>query len=154
MTDTDSPRPLAVRLAEAARDGAHEFVADVLAMLAASGSAGLPAAVARELIELCAHRFSEQSAAAGVEVAYGFIVENDQAEPVDVDTLPPGPRAALRALVATLNDDHSGRDIQLDLATRGSPKDVVTVLVHCLLWTIELSDVSAARPPQLSCYPG
>jgi hypothetical protein len=154
MTDTDSPRSLAVQLAEAAGDGAHEYVADLLAMLAASGSAELPAVVARELTALCARRFSEHRATAGAEVAYGFVVENDRAEPVDVDTLPPGPRAALRALVATLNDDHSGRDIQLDLATRGSPKEIVTVLVHCLVWTIELSDVSAAQPPQLSCYPG
>jgi hypothetical protein len=123
-------------------------------MLAAPGSARLPAVVASELIELCAGRFSEHRVAADPEIAYGFVVENERAEPVDVDTLPPGPRAALRALVATLNEDHSGRDIQLDLATRGGPKEIVTVLVHCLVWTIELSDVSAARPPQLSCYPG
>jgi aminopeptidase N len=154
MTHTDSPRSLAVRLADAARDGAHEYVADVLAMLAAPGSARLPAVLAHELIELCARRFSEHRVAADPEIAYGFVVENERAEPVDVDTLPPGPRAALRALVATLNDDDSGREIQLDLATRGSPKEIVTVLVHCLVWTIELSAVSAARPPQLSCYPG
>jgi hypothetical protein len=154
MTHTDPHHSLAVRLAEAAHDGAHGYVADVLGMLAASGSVDLAALVARELIDLCAHRFAEHRATAGAEIAYGFVVEDDGGDPVDVDTLPPGPRAALRALVAALNDDHGARDIQVDLATRGTSKEVVAVLIHCLVWTIELSDVPAAQPPQLSCYPG
>ncbi|WP_414937919.1 hypothetical protein [Amycolatopsis sp. cmx-11-51] len=152
MSDPTSHGLLATRLVEATKAGAHEYVAEVLSKLASSVSVELPAMVARELIDSCASVISRHRVCTDDRTLHSFIVENDCAESVDVDTLPPGPRAALRALVATLNGDESARDIQVGFATRGTPKEVVTVLIHCLIWTLELEDFSPAQAPQLSCY--
>ncbi|MEU3627847.1 hypothetical protein BS329_09160 [Amycolatopsis coloradensis] len=152
MSDPTLHGLVATRLVEATRVGAHEYVTDVLSKLAASGSAELPILVARELIDSCASVIVRHRMSTDDDVLYSFIVENERAESVDVDNLPPGPRAALRALVATLNGDESACDIQVALATRGTPEEAVTVLIHCLMWTLELKNFSPDRCPRLSCY--
>jgi hypothetical protein len=40
----------------------------------------------------------------------------------------------------------------VELATRGEPEDAVGVVIHLLVWLVELSDGSAAALPSLSCF--
>jgi hypothetical protein len=151
MDDIPSQR-LAAELAEAARTGAHEEVADVVAMLSRSGARRVSAAVVSELAGLCACAVAAHCPSAGADTTFGVLIENDLAVAVDVDALPPGVRAALRALLAALNDDRCSQDIQAELATRGDRNEVALVLAHCLLWLVELVEAPRTDLPSLSCF--
>jgi hypothetical protein len=151
MDDIPSQR-LAVDLAEAARTGAHDEVAEVVAILSRSGSRQVSAAVVSELAGLCACAVSAHCPTAGADTTFGVQVENELAVTVGVDALPPGLRAALRALLAALNDDRSAQAIQADLATRGGRDEVALVLAHCLLWLVELTEAPTSDLPSLSCF--
>jgi hypothetical protein len=151
MADILSQR-LAVDLAEAARNGAHEEVAEVVTMLSGSGSRHVSAAVVSELAGLCACAVAAHCPSAGAGTAFGVLIENELAVTVGVDALPPGLRAALRALLAALNDDHCAQEIQADLATRGGRDEVALVLAHCLLWLLELAEAPLTDLPSLSCF--
>jgi hypothetical protein len=146
-----SIRRFAGDLAGAAMAGAYDDVADALDVLVRAGSARIPAGLVAELVARCASVVHERHPA-GEESIFTVVVEDDQARPVDVDRLPPGPLAALRALLATLGRDEASRDIHLELATRGDPEDVVGVAIHLLVWLVELSDPAAAGLPPLSCF--
>lgn len=144
-------RQFTTDLVEAALAGEYDAVADALGVLTRPGSPHAPAAVAGELVGRCASVVRARHPA-GPGAIFTIAVADDQARPVEVDRLPPGPLAALRALLAELGDDEAGRDIQLELATRGQPEDVVGVVIHLLVWLVELSVSPAADLPSLSCF--
>ncbi|EMD23416.1 hypothetical protein [Amycolatopsis azurea] len=144
MTDFDTDiGHLAERLVTATRTGDHDYVADVLARMVADGSRARASVLLQDLISASARmiraRTPENSGA-----LFTFDVTTEHDEPVDVDILPPGPRAALRALAASLNRDAGDLEIHSDLATRGTPAEVMAVLVQCLSWTLELRDAQAS----------
>ncbi|MEV6638858.1 hypothetical protein [Amycolatopsis sp. NPDC051371] len=138
-------------LVGAATAGAYDEVADALGVLTRAGSPHVPAEIAGELVGRCASLVRARHPADPGSI-FTIVVADDQARPVEVDRLPPGPLAALRALLAALGDDEASRDIQVELATRGEPEDVVAVVIHLLVWLVELSDSSAAALPSLSCF--
>ncbi|MEV4050176.1 hypothetical protein AB0J55_03220 [Amycolatopsis sp. NPDC049688] len=140
-------------LVGAALAGDYDGVADALGVLARSDPARLPAAVVGELVSRCtgAVRALQRTQA---DALFTVVVENERGEPAPVERLPRGPRSALRAVLAALNDDGPSRDIHVELATRGGPVDLVGVLSHLLVWLVELSAPSAAEFPLLSCFAG
>jgi hypothetical protein len=144
-------RQFTTDLVEAALAGAYDEVADALDVLARAGSPHVPAEIAGDLVDRCAAVVRARHPADPGTI-FTIAVADEQAREVDVDRLPPGPLAALRALLATLGDDEASRDIQVELATRGEPEDVVGVVIHLLVWFVELSDSSAAALPSLSCF--
>ncbi|WP_329048435.1 hypothetical protein OG738_38530 [Amycolatopsis sp. NBC_01488] len=131
--------------------GAYEDVADALGVLTRDGSAHVRTGIVTELVGRCAAVVRARHPADPGAI-FTVAVADDQARPVDVDRLPPGPLAALRALLAALGDDEASRDIQVGLATRGAPEDVLGIVIHLLVWLVELSDSSAAALPALSCF--
>jgi hypothetical protein len=146
-----SVRQFTAELADAAMAGAYDEVADALGVLARVGSNRIPGAIVAELVGRCASLVrSRQPADPGA--VFTVAVTDERARPVEVDRLPPGPLAALRALLADLGEDHESRDIQLELAARGQPDDVVGVVIHLLVWLVELSGSEAATLPPLSCF--
>jgi hypothetical protein len=158
MTDNRDPTPpdVSVRqftdeLLDAATAGAYDDVAEALAVLARADSAHVPAAVAGELVGRCtaAVRTHHDADAAAV---FTVVVEDERGQLVAVEQLPPGPRSAMRALLAALNHDAASCDIHVELATRGTPADVVGVLTHLLVWIAELAEPSTAALPALSCF--
>ncbi|MFC9250787.1 hypothetical protein [Amycolatopsis thailandensis] len=151
MTDFDTGiGDLAERLVTATRTGDHDYVADVLAKLTADDPRTRASALLRDLVDTGA-RMIRARTRENDDALYTFDVTTEYDEPVHVDIVPPAPRAALRALAASLNRDAVDRDIHAVLATRGTPDEVVTVLVQCLLWTLELRDT---RTPavRLNCF--
>ncbi|WP_290060129.1 hypothetical protein [Amycolatopsis solani] len=159
MTDNRDPAPppgVSVRqftdeLLHAATAGAYEEVAEALDVLARADSAQVAASVVGELVVRCTATLRDHERADAGTV-FTVVIEDQGGEPAEVERLPPGPRSALRALLAALNHDAASRDIHVDLATRGSPADVVAVLTHLLVWIAELSDPSGAPLPVLSCF--
>ncbi|MFK0247211.1 hypothetical protein ACIQUM_21160 [Amycolatopsis azurea] len=151
MTDFDTGiGDLAERLVTATRTGDHDYVADVLGKLAADDPRTLASALLRDLVDTGAEMIRARTRQDG-DALYTFEVTTEHDDPVHVDFVPPGPRAALRALAASLNRDAGDRDIHVGLATRGTSAEVVAVLVQCLLWTLELRDTQASTV-RLSCY--
>ncbi|WP_284740713.1 hypothetical protein [Amycolatopsis sp. RTGN1] len=144
-------RQFTTDLVEAALAGDYDAVADALGTLTGAGSPHAPAEIVGDLVGRCAAVVRARRPAES-ETIFTIAVADDRARAVAVDRLPPGPRAALRALLAALGEDKAGRDIQVELATRGQPADVVGVVVHLLVWLVELSDSSAAELPSLSCF--
>lgn len=144
-------RQFTADLVAAAMTGACEDVADALTVLARAESVRVPTALVGELVDRCAAVVRDRHPA-GPESVFTVVVEDDRARPVQVECLPPGPLAALRALLAALGGDEVSREIQVGLATRGGPEDVVGVATHLLVWLVELSDTSAAEFPALSCF--
>jgi hypothetical protein len=154
MTENRDPggpvRQFTADLVGAATAGAYDEVADALGVLARAGSPDVPAEIVGELVGRCASVVRARHPADPGSI-FTIAVTDEQERPVEVDRLPPGPLAALRALLAALGDDGASRDIQVELATRGQPEDVVGVVIHLLVWLVELSDGSAALP-SLSCF--
>lgn len=148
-----SIRQFTADLVGAALAGAYDDVADALGVLARSGSAPVAAGIVGDLVTRCAAVVRARRPA-GPDAVFTVAVEDARAQPVDVDHLPPGPLAALRALLATLGQDAASRDIHVELATRGQPDHVVGVVIHLLVWLVELSDTSTAALPPLSCFAG
>ncbi|GAB3733962.1 hypothetical protein GCM10027598_59030 [Amycolatopsis oliviviridis] len=151
MTDFDMGiGALTEQLVTTTRNGDHDYVADVLARLAANSSRARASALLRELVGTSARmiraRIQEKSGA-----LFTFDVTTEHDEPVEVEVLPPGPRSALRALSASLNRDAGDLEIHSDLATQGTPAEVVAVLMQCLLWTLELQN-DRASTVRFSCY--
>ncbi|EOD65159.1 hypothetical protein [Amycolatopsis vancoresmycina] len=138
-------------LVGAALAGGYDDVAEALGVLARAESARVAAAVVGELVSRCtgAVRAHQRTQA---DALFTVVVENEQGESASVERLPRGPRAALRAVLAALNDDEASRDIHVGLAAGGSPADLVGVLSHLLVWLVELSATSAAEFPLLSCF--
>lgn len=152
MTENrDAGGPFTADLVGAAMAGAYDEVADALGALTSAGSPHLPAEIVGDLVGRCASVVRERHPADPGSM-FTIVVADDEAQPVEVDRLSPGPLAALRALLAALGDDDASRDIQVELATRGQPDDVVGVVIHLLVWLVELSDSSAAALPSLSCF--
>ncbi|MEU8631992.1 hypothetical protein AB0C38_07485 [Amycolatopsis sp. NPDC048633] len=151
MTENREVRPFTAGLVEAAMAGSYDEVADALGVLARAGSPHAPAEIVGELVGRCASAVRARRPA-GPGAVFTIAVADERARPVEVDRLPPGPLAALRALLADLGDDAASRDIQVELATRGQSDDVVAVVIHLLVWLVELSDSSAAALPSLSCF--
>jgi hypothetical protein len=156
MTDNRGSPDSSVRqftddLVGAALAGAYDDVAEALGVLAQADSARIAAAVVGELVSRCtgAVRAHQRTQA---DALFTVVVENEQGESAPVEQLPRGPRAALRAVLAALNDDTASRDIHVELATRGSPADLVGVLSHLLVWLVELSAASSTEFPLLSCF--
>ncbi|WP_410612457.1 hypothetical protein [Amycolatopsis sp. lyj-109] len=146
-----SVRQFADDLLHAATVGAYDDVAEALGVLACADSAQVPASVVGELVARCTRAIRTQHRA-DADMVFTVVVEDDHGEPAEVERLPPGPRSALRALLAALNHDVPSRDIHVELATRGTPAEVVGVLTHLLVWVTELSDPTAAPLPTLSCF--
>ncbi|MGW5714690.1 hypothetical protein ACWEVP_00885 [Amycolatopsis sp. NPDC003865] len=146
-----SVRQFTAELADAARDGAYDVVADALGILARAGSSRVPGEVAAELVGHCTAVVRARHPADPGAV-FTVAVTDEEARPVEVDRLPPGPLAALRALLADLGEDDESRDIQLELAARGAPDEVVGVVIHLLVWLVELSGSETGTLPPLSCF--
>lgn len=146
-----SVRQFTAELVGAATAGAYDDVADALGILTRAGSTRFPGEIVAELVSRCAAVVHARHPADPGSV-FTVAVTDEQARPVEVDRLPPGPLAALRALLAALGEDDESRDIQLELAARGEPDDVVGVVIHLLVWLVELSGSSAADLPSLSCF--
>ncbi len=159
MTDNRDPAPppgVSVRqftddLLHAATAGAYDDVAEALDVLARADSARVPASVADELVGRCTTAIRTRHRV-DASTIFTVVVEDERGERAEVERLPPGVRAAMRALLAALNHDAASRDIQVELATRGTPADVVGVLAHLLVWIAELADPAAAPLPALSCF--
>ncbi|SEF23682.1 hypothetical protein SAMN05421837_102350 [Amycolatopsis pretoriensis] len=146
-----SVRQFTAELVGAAMDGDYEDVADALGLLARAGSNRISGEIVAELAGRCASVVrARQPADPGA--VFTVAVTDERARPVEVDRLPPGPLAALRALLADLGGDAESRDIQLELAARGEPDDVIGVVIHQLVWLVELSGSSAPTLPPLSCF--
>lgn len=146
-----SVRQFTAELVDAATAGAYDDVADALGVLARARSSRVAGEVLAELAGRCASVVRARHPAEPGSV-FTVAVTDDDARPVEVDRLPPGPLAALRALLADLGEDHESRDIHLELAARGEPDDVVGVVIHLLVWLVELSGSEAATLPPLSCF--
>jgi hypothetical protein len=150
--DSGGPvRQFTADLVGAALAGAYDEVADALGVLARAGSPHVPAEIAGDLVGRCVSAVRARHPAEPGSI-FTIVVADDLGRPVEVDRLPPGPLAALRALLAALGDDEASRAIQVELATRGEPEDAVGVVIHLLVWLVELSDGSAAALPSLSCF--
>ncbi|MEA5367109.1 hypothetical protein VA596_46790 [Amycolatopsis sp., V23-08] len=159
MTDDRDPSPapevsvqqFTDELLDAATAGAYDNVAEALAVLAGADSARAPAGVVTELVGRCAAAVrAHHGEDAGT--LFTVVLEDERGDLAEVERLPPGPRSAMRALLAALNHDGPSRDIQVELATSGTPADVLGVLTHLLVWIAELSVPSAAVFPPLSCF--
>lgn len=142
-------RQFAGDLVTAAMSGACDDVADALRVLARADSPLVPIALVGELVDRCAAAVLTRYPAEPDSI-FTVVVADAQDQPVEVDCLPPGPLAALRALLAALGGDDESRDIQIGLAGRGRPEDVVGVVTHLLVWLVELS--TSAEFPSLSCF--
>ncbi|SFW79416.1 hypothetical protein [Amycolatopsis australiensis] len=150
--DADTPsRRFTAELAEAAMAGAYDDVADALYVLARADSVHAAAGIVEDLVARCASVIQARQPA-GSEAVFTVVVADGDARPVEVDRLPPGPLAALRALLAALGGDEASRAIHVELATRGTAEEVIGVVSHLLVWLVELSDRSAAALPSLSCF--
>ncbi|QKV80228.1 hypothetical protein [Amycolatopsis sp. Hca4] len=152
MTDNRDPaagvtvRQFTDDLLDAAADGAHDEVTGAVAVLARAGPTRVAAEVADELVGRCAAAIGPR----WNDAFFTVVVEDAAGRAAEVERLPPGPRAALRALLAALNDDQPSRDIHIELATRGRPADLVAVFTHLVVWYLELS--GPADLPFLSCF--
>ncbi|WP_410592023.1 hypothetical protein [Amycolatopsis sp. lyj-23] len=156
MTDNGNPAPgVTVRqftddLLGAAMAGDHDDVTEAVAVLARSGSTRVATAVVGELVARCRTAIAtRRDADAGA--FFTVVVEDARGESAEVERLPPGPRSALRALLAALNDDGPSRDIHVELAARGRPAELVAVVTHLVVWYLELSGPASALP-LLSCF--
>jgi hypothetical protein len=160
MTDNRDPTPVpevSVRqftdeLLDAARAAAYDDVAEALSVLACADSTPVHAAVVGELVGRCAAAVGIHHRA-DADAAFTVVVVDERGQLTEVERLPPGPRSAMRALLAALNHDTASREIHVELATCGTPADIVDVLTHLLVWIAELSEPSAAALPALSCFP-
>ncbi|WIY00622.1 hypothetical protein QRX60_42290 [Amycolatopsis mongoliensis] len=155
MTENRDPggpvRQFTADLVGAAMAGAYDQVADALGVLARADAPHVPAEIVGELVGRCASAVRARRPADPGSI-FTIVVADDQSRLVEVDRLPPGPLAALRALLASLGGDDASRDIQVELATRGRPEDVVGVVIHLLVWLVELSYSSETALPSLSCF--
>ncbi|MFJ7213306.1 hypothetical protein [Amycolatopsis sp. NPDC098790] len=146
-----SVRQFTAELVGAAMEGAYDDVADALGVVARAGASRVAGEIVAELVGRCAAVIRVRHPADPGSV-FTVAVTDERDRPVEVDRLPPGPLAALRALLADLGEDDESRDIQLELAARGEPDDVVGVVIHLLVWLVELSGSPAASLPSLSCF--
>jgi hypothetical protein len=148
-----SPPGVSVRqftddLLDATTAGAYDEVAEALGVLARADSARVSTSVVGELVARCIGTIRTHHGADAATI-FTVVLEDERGEPAEVERLSPGPRAAIRALLAALNDAPASRDIHVDLATRGTPADIVGVLTHLLVWIAELSDPFAPVVPAL-----
>lgn len=73
--------------------------------------------------------------------AYGLELTGDDDNQLDIDQTSPPIRAAVRALLAQLNDHADEAQFQVELALRdNSFKVTIEVLAHVLLWTVGMID--------------
>ncbi|MFI9454066.1 hypothetical protein [Amycolatopsis sp. NPDC052450] len=138
-------------LLTAVREEALDDIADALAILANAGSAATSAAVLNELVDRCAATIRARFPAEPEDL-YTVALTDRSGCGVTIDCMPPGPRAALRALLAELAGDSGGRAIQVRLAGDGEATDFVFAVFNLLMWLTELSDTTAGTPPVLSCF--
>lgn len=138
-------------LLAAVRAEALDDIADALTVLANAGSATTSAAVLNELVDRCAATIRARFPAAPEDL-YTVALTDRSGLGVTIECIPPGPRAALRALLAELAGDSAGRAIQVRLADSGETNDFVFAVFNLLMWLTELSDTTARTPPVLSCF--
>ncbi|RZQ63196.1 hypothetical protein [Amycolatopsis suaedae] len=149
MSEKHAVRQFAAELVDGARSGRHDDVADALEVLARSDVPQVHAAVLAELVTGCASLVRPRCpAGAGV---FTVDVTDESASRVEVDRLPRAALAALRALLAELGGDGSGRDIQIAIAAGAGPAEVVAAITHLLLWHVELDEAPEAALPPLTC---
>ncbi|CAM3292606.1 hypothetical protein KIPE111705_00115 [Kibdelosporangium persicum] len=73
--------------------------------------------------------------------AYGLELTGDDDNQLDIDQTSPPIRAAVRALLAQLNDHADEAQFQVDLALcEDNFKVTIEVMAHVLLWTIGMID--------------
>ena len=106
-----SVRQFTAELVGAAMAGAYVVVAVALFVLSCVGSFRFPGEIVAELVGRCAAVVQARRPADPGSV-FTVAVTDERARPVEVDRLPPGPLAALRALLAALGEDDESRDIQ------------------------------------------
>ncbi|MET0132160.1 MAG: hypothetical protein ABW215_01055 [Kibdelosporangium sp.] len=95
-------------------------------------------AVASELVAALAQMMiSAAGPEACKETTYGLELTGDDENQVDIDHTSPPVRAAVRALLAELNEHPQDAGYQLDLALRETTfKATIEVMAHIVLWTI------------------
>ncbi|MBN6038479.1 hypothetical protein [Amycolatopsis sp. 195334CR] len=109
--------------------------------------------VVGELLADCAHRVRQgQEDPLGDEI-FSVFVRTEPGDPVEIDAVSAGCRAALRAIVAHLNGDLFDRDLQVSFAVGGSRHDMLRVIVQCVCWVVDL-EAAEPGPVELSCHLG
>ncbi|MCE7003510.1 hypothetical protein LWC34_11815 [Kibdelosporangium philippinense] len=150
-----NPRLLARHLIGAMRGGDDEGIVLEMARLTADRANGGREShlVACELIVALSQMML--TAAGPVEApgerTYGLELTGDDNRQLDIDRTSPPIRAAVRALLAQLNERSEDALFQVDLALRDAEfKVTMEVIVHVLLWTIGMiewcDEHDVARP--------
>ncbi|GAB3885392.1 hypothetical protein GCM10029964_047980 [Kibdelosporangium lantanae] len=139
------PRTVARQLVEYMRRNDDESMVLELARLTADRANGgheahlvaceLNTALARMMLTASGPRDESD------EPTYGLELTNDDDQEITIDEASPPVRAAVRALLAELNEHHGDAEFQVDLALREATfKATLEVYAHVLLWTVGMLD--------------
>lgn len=137
------PRTVARQLVEYMRRNDDESMVLELARLTADRANGGREAhqVACELTTALAGMMLNASGPQSEEPSYGLELTNDDDQEITIDEASPPVRAAVRALLAELNEHHEDAVFQVDLALREATfKATLEVYAHVLLWTVGMLD--------------
>jgi len=139
------PRTVARQLVDYMRRNNDESMVLELARLTADRANGGREAhqVACELIAALARMMLLASGPQhdGEEPTYGLELTNDEDQEITIDEASPPVRAAVRALLAELNEHPEDAEFQVDLALREPTfQTTLEVYAHVLLWTMGMLD--------------
>jgi hypothetical protein len=139
------PRTVARQLVEYMRRNNDESMVLELARLTADRANGGREAysVACELVAALARMMfiAAGPQSGGDDQTYGLELTNDDDQEITIDEASPPVRAAVRALLAELNEHHEDAEFQVELALREATFNAtIEVYAHILLWTVGMLD--------------
>jgi hypothetical protein len=130
-----NPRRLARHLMELIRDGDDDGMVGEMARL----TDNRPEArlVLGEYLAALAEMMRDAADPDSTDPFFALELSNDDGSAIDIDTMRPPVRAAVRALLGELNGHPEEAEFQLRLALREPSMDVtVDVFSHMLMWTV------------------
>jgi len=95
--------------------------------------------VVNELLTAAGEMMRARAGSTSERTVFAVDIRDDSDDEVSIDDLSPALRATIRMVLADLNHHPDEAGFQLDLALRDpDPDAAVEVVVHALLWTIDL----------------
>jgi hypothetical protein len=130
-----------------AKDGDTERIYDVLRRVTGETSGGPDARlIVGQLVSAAAEMMLLRVGLPPQDVTYAVDLRDDYEFMIPIDELTPPLRATVRALLAELNGESADAAFQLDLAlSEENVSTTLDVVVHSLLWTIELLEWCATE---------
>ncbi|TCO44250.1 hypothetical protein [Actinocrispum wychmicini] len=132
-------------LVSVARGGDKDTVFDLLRQVTGDGGPDTRLVVG-QLVAATAEMMLLRAGGQPEDAIFAVDLRDEGELAVPIDDLPPPLRAAVRALLAALNDQPRDMEYQLDLALHEqSAIAVLDVVVHCVLWTVGLLEWCAGE---------